>query len=68
MLKPAPAREQVKYFFILSLVDPDTKEGKNGTLRSDDLPTKYSTLLLFFYQTLMCRLYLPSGLRRRKAS
>jgi len=29
ILKPAPTREQVKHFFVLPLVDSETKEGKN---------------------------------------
>lgn len=31
VLKPAPTHEQVKCFFVLSLVDSETKSGKNGT-------------------------------------
>ena len=31
ILKTAPTREQVKCFYVLSLVDSETKEGNNGT-------------------------------------
>lgn len=30
LLKPAPAKEKVKCFFVLVLVDQETKEGKHG--------------------------------------
>ncbi|KAI0304630.1 antiviral helicase [Russula brevipes] len=30
ILKPAPTHEQVKHFYVLSLVDPATKDKKNG--------------------------------------
>jgi antiviral helicase SKI2 len=33
ILKAAPTREQVKHYFVLSRVDSETKEGKNGTIR-----------------------------------
>jgi hypothetical protein len=43
ILKLAPTREQVKYFHVLSRVDPETKTGQNGTSRRNG-PSENDTL------------------------
>ena len=42
ILKLAPTREQVKYFYVLSRVDSGTKTGQSGTSRRNG-PSKNDT-------------------------